>query len=151
MNSPSIVPCGAESVEAAVALLSAQLQEHDLVTSTEALREVTRTVVSDRRHGFILLAAANGKFVGIAYAAAHLSAEQGGMIGWLEELYVLPQWRGHGVGSSLLGEVVTRSRTLGWRGLELEIVAGHERAVALYRRHGFQPLSRSRFNRIFGR
>ena len=151
MNFPSISACGEESMEAAVTLLSAQLREHDLETSIEALRGVTRAVISDPRHGFILLAAAEGEFIGIAYAAAHLSAEHGGIIGWLEELYVLPEWRSHGVGSLLLGEVITRARDLGWRGLELEVVAGHERAVSLYRRHGFHPLSRARFSQIFGR
>ncbi len=151
MDSVHITLCDHENSEAAVSLLSAQLQEHDIATSVESLREVTRAVVAEPRLGFILLAVFARVPIGQAYTASHLSAEHGGMIGWLEELYVQPEWRSRGVGSLLLDGTLTRARKLGWRGLELEVVAGHERAVSLYRRHEFQPLSRTRFCRIFRR
>jgi GNAT superfamily N-acetyltransferase len=136
-------------IDAAVKLLTAQLEEHEIFTSSDALREVTRAVAHDSRHGFMLLAQAEAELVGIAYAAAHLSAEHGGAIGWLEELYVRPEWRGRGAGAALLGEVIARAQARHWRGLELEVVAGHERAVPLYMRHGFLPLTRTRFSCIF--
>jgi GNAT superfamily N-acetyltransferase len=97
----------------------------------------------------MLLASMDGRAVGAAYAAAHLSVEHGGTIGWLEELYVLPAWRNSGVGSRLLTAAIARARQLGWRCIELEIVAGHERAVSLYARHAFQPVPRARFTRSF--
>ncbi len=139
------------SVDDAVALLQAQLREHDIDTPVELLRDVVARVQADAREGFMLLAQTESAAVGIAYAAAHLSAEHGGTIGWLEELYVVPPARGAGVGSALLAEVITRAQRLAWRGVELEVVAGHERAVRLYLRHDFQPLSRARFSRIFSR
>ncbi|CAN5216943.1 hypothetical protein BH20VER2_BH20VER2_10540 [soil metagenome] len=139
----------ASDLEAAVSLLTAQLREHDIPASVEALRVVTQTVICDARHGFMLLALAQERPIGIAYAAAHLSAEHGGTVGWLEELYVAPECRDQGAGAALLSEVTARAQQLGWRGLELEVVAGHERAVSLYTRHGFLPLSRTRFSRIF--
>ena len=137
------------TIETAVALLQAQLREHEIETGAELLRAVVVRVHSDAREGFLLLAHDGGAPVGIAFAAAHLSAEHGGTIGWLEELYVVPQARGHGCGGALLTEVIQRARELRWRGLELEVVAGHERAVPLYRRHGFAPTARARFTRIF--
>lgn len=149
MPVPSVISASAADVEAAVVLLLAQMEEHAIATAPDALREVTRAVISDPRHGFILLAIAEEGPAGIAYAAAHLSAEHGGIIRWLEELYVLPAWRGRGLGAALLGEVVARARKLEWRGLELEILRGHERAVPLYERHAFRPLARARFSRIF--
>lgn len=146
---PSIKPVEVDDVETAVALLRSQLEEHEISTTPDALRAVVREVVSDARCGFMLVAVVHDNAVGIAYAAAHLSAEHGGNIGWLEELYVAPEARGRGVGSALLREVEGWAQTLGWRGLELEIVQGHERAVSLYRRHAFHPVSRTRFTRIF--
>lgn len=145
----SVVPARLEDEATAVALFQAQLEEHDIVTPARALQEVTRAVLADNRHGFILLARAQDELVGIAYAAAHLSAEHGGIIGWLEELYVRPAWRARRVGSALLDDVAKRAKQLGWRGLELEVVAGHERAVPLYLCHDFLPVSRARFSRIF--
>jgi maltose/maltodextrin transport system permease protein len=51
--------------------------------------------------------APDGGSIGVAYASSLLSLEHGGVSGWLEELYVLPQWRGLGIGSRLIAEVVT--------------------------------------------
>ena len=139
----------AATVETAVKLLQAQLREHDIETPAELLRDVVTRVELDARGGFMLLAQNDSEAIGIAYAAAHLSAEHGGTIGWLEELYVVPQARGTGVGSALLAEVIARAQQLAWRGVEVEVVSGHERAVPLYLRHDFRPVSRARFSRIF--
>ena len=137
------------TTETAVTLLHAQLREHDIETPVKLLRDVVARVQRDWREGFMLLAQDGAQFVGIAYAAAHLSAEHGGIIGWLEELYVVPGSRGTGVGSALLHEVMARAQALDWRGIELEVVAGHERAVPLYERHGFEAVRRTRYSRIF--
>ena len=145
----TIASARASDVETSVALLDAQLREHDIVTAEKRLRAVVQSVVDDESHGFVLLASSRGRRVGIAYAAAHLSAEHGGVIGWLEELYVLPDFRGRGIGSLLLAELLARAQTLQWRGVELEVVAGHERAAALYLRHGFVAVPRARYTRIF--
>lgn len=139
----------ARDLDAIVALLDAQLREHDIATAPTALREVAKTVIEDARRGFILVARDRETAIGLAYAAAHLSAEHGGVIGWLEELYVVPGWRSRGAGSALLGRVLACAMQLGWRGLELEVVRGHERAVPLYLRHGFSAVDRARFSRIF--
>jgi GNAT superfamily N-acetyltransferase len=135
-------------VGVAASLFHAQLREHDLGGSVEELRTVIHSVISDPALGFILLAWADATAVGAAFAAAHTSLEHGGTIGWLEELYVTPAFRSRGIGSRLLAEVISRARQLEWRGIELEVVAGHERASALYVRHGFQSLSRKRFVRM---
>ena len=129
-------------------LLTAQLREHDIASDEQQLRAVVEGVIADARHGFILLAERNDRIAGIAYVASHLSAEHGGVVGWLEELYVAPEQRGVGVGSALLGEITAAVQQLGWRALELEVVAGHERAVPLYERHGFTALTRSRYTKL---
>jgi len=134
--------------EVAASLFHAQLREHDLGGSVEELRAVIHSVISDPALGFILLAWADATAVGAAFAAAHTSLEHGGAIGWLEELYVSPAFRSQGIGSRLLVEIISRARQLKWRGIELEVVAGHERASALYLRHGFRSLSRKRFVRM---
>ncbi len=151
MKSVSIRFVELGDADAACALFDAQLREHDIIATAGGLRDTIHAVISNPHFGFMLLATAGGNAVGVAYAAAHLSLEHEGVIGWLEELYVLPEHRNFGVGSKLLGEVIRRARQLGWRGVELEVIAGHERAGGFYVRHGFQSLSRSRFCRIFSR
>lgn len=147
MNPVSITLLTVADADAVGALLQAQLREHDIVTPANDVREVIHSVIANSSLGFMLLASVDGRAVGVAYVAAHLSVEHGGTIGWLEELYVLPGWRSSGVGSRLLAEVIARARQLGWRCIELEIVAGHERAASLYGRHAFRPVARARFTR----
>ena len=149
MDSLAINPVDARNVDALVALFEAQLREHAIKTSHEDLRVVIQTAIDDKRYGFILAASApDSSLVGAAYASSLLSFEHGGVSGWLEELYVLPQWRGQGIGSQLLAAVIARARSLGWRALDLEVDATHQRAISLYVRHKFQPHSRTRFYRV---
>ena len=147
--SVSIARVHTADLEQVVALLRAQLHEHNIETPESELRDVTEAVISESRHGFLMLAHEHGRAVAVAYAASHLSAEHGGIVGWLEELYVAPEARARGIGSQLLAETISRAQGLGWRALELEVVAGHERVVSLYERHGFQRLERTRFTKLF--
>jgi GNAT superfamily N-acetyltransferase len=137
-----------EQLDSAVALFSAQLKEHGITTPADDLRSVAERVVADPRYGFILLASTvEASAVGVAYASCLLSLEHGGTSGWLEELYVLPEWRACGIGSRLVAEVVRRAKELGWRAIDLEVDAGHQRAISLYLRHQFQLHSRTRLFR----
>jgi GNAT superfamily N-acetyltransferase len=120
MGTCTISSVDARHVDALVALFDAQLKEHSIETSEENLRTVIGAVIADMRYGFILAAAApDGSVVGAAYASSLLSFEHGGVSGWLEELYVLPEWRGQGIGSQLLTAVIARAKSLGWRALDL--------------------------------
>jgi ribosomal protein S18 acetylase RimI-like enzyme len=74
--------------------------------------------------------------------------EHGGWSGWLEELYVLPEWRGQGAGTALLAAVIVAATERGWKALDLEVDSNHERVLSLYARYEFQAMSRSRFVRI---
>ena len=112
----------AETLDAVIGLLEAQLPEHEITTSRNDLRAVAQTVIADRRHGFMLVARAHDR-----------------------SFYVLPQWRGRGIGSRLIAEVVARAKESGWRALDLEVEASHQRAISPYARHQFQPHSGSDF------
>jgi ribosomal protein S18 acetylase RimI-like enzyme len=149
MDSLPVGPVDAEMLDVVVALFEAQLREHAIKTSRDDLRWVIQQVTADQRYGFMLAATApDGCPIGVAYASSLLSLEHGGVSGWLEELYVLPQWRGQGIGSRLIEEVVIHARKLGWRALDLEVDATHQRAVSLYTRYQFRSHSRRRFYRM---
>lgn len=152
MDSPPIGPVDAEMLDAVVALFAAQLDEHEIATCRDDLRLVIRTVITDQRYGFMLAArGSDGSPIGVVYASSLLSLEHGGVSGWLEELYVLPQWRGQGIGSRLIEHAIVKARELGWRAVDLEVDASHRRAISLYLRHQFRPHSRNRFYRILQR
>jgi ribosomal protein S18 acetylase RimI-like enzyme len=141
-----VSPLRAEQVEAAVALLAAQLQEHRIEPGLDEMRAALRQVLADGRLGFVLGASlADGNLVGVAYGCAFLGLEHRGLSGWLEELYVHPAWRGRRIGAGLLEEFIRTAANRGWRAIDLEVDADHRQTVSLYERHGFRPHSRSRF------
>jgi GNAT superfamily N-acetyltransferase len=127
------------------ALLVEQLSDHGVHVSAESLCQVLEQVVADEQRGFMYLARAEGRVIGVAYVATILSAEHVGQAAWLEELYVTPAWRQRAVGSALLAAVLERARAAGMVAVDLEIDAGHSRAASLYERTGFHRLERSRW------
>ncbi len=136
-----------EEVAAAAALFAMQLADQDVQRSRQELVAGLTTLLVEPAQGFVLLAVADGKPIGVAYAARILSLEHGGWSGWLEELYVLPDWRGRGVGSALLAAAIAGATERGWASLDLEVDSEQRRAVPLYQRHHFQPVHRTRFVR----
>lgn len=133
--------------KAVVSLLTAQMREHRIEQEEENMSRVVRGVLADERNGFFLVARVGAVIVGVAYVATMLSAEHGGRLGWLEELYVTPAHREQGIGSSLLGAALERAGELDLVAIELEVDVEHQRAEALYARFGFCSLPRSRWVR----
>lgn len=78
-----------------------------------------------------------GRPAGYALLAKTFSQEAGGLVVWIEELYVMPECRGLGLGRAFLDFV---RRELPAARYRLEVERKHVRAVALYEREGFRPL-----------
>jgi len=63
----------------------------------------------------------------------------GDRIGEVESLSVLPEYRGRGLGSRLLGDLHQRLHQQGAADLILGALAGNADAIRLYQRHGYRP------------
>jgi GNAT superfamily N-acetyltransferase len=59
--------------------------------------------------------------------------------GLVSELFVRPEARGAGIGRALLAEAERLTRAQGLRRLSIGVLAGNDRAAALYRQAGFAP------------
>jgi GNAT superfamily N-acetyltransferase len=77
-----------------------------------------------------------GRPVGYVVLTLGFSVEAGGREGCVEELFVVPEVRGRGVGRRVLELLEDEARRLGVRRLFLEVEHGN-RASGLYRRAGF--------------
>jgi GNAT superfamily N-acetyltransferase len=143
----SIAAAKLDDCRVCAGLLVEQLQEHSIDSSVKRLSSILESIVADQTRGFVLVARVEGQIVGLAYAAAILSVEHGGPVVWLEELYVAPDHRSHGIGSALIGAVIEHARVTGIVAVDLEVDASHRRVESLYRQHGFQRLDRSRWVR----
>ena len=63
----------------------------------------------------------------------------GERIGEVESLSVLPEYRGRGLGSRLLGDLQERLQHQGARDLIIGALAGNTDAIRLYQRLGYRP------------
>lgn len=128
-------------------LLAAQLHEHDIPIARADLEFAADGILRVPDRGFVLMAAQDGRAVGVACVSFSWTVERGGMVAWLDELYVVPALRGHGIGNELLGEAIAAAGAAGCLTVELEVETSHARAEHLYRRHGFSDLPRRRWTR----
>jgi ribosomal protein S18 acetylase RimI-like enzyme len=95
----------------------------------------------------LLLAEAGHELAG--YGLAHVMPatvtwtadtwQTGALIGEIESLGVLPSYRGQGIGSRLLGELISQLAAAGVHDLVLGVLPGNTAAIRLYQRHGFRP------------
>lgn len=82
---------------------------------------------------------------GVVLANFNWSLKFGGEALWIEELYVTPDYRRHGIGRALVDLVVDFAEERGFRGIDLEAYQGNAPASILYRTMGFHRLGRERF------
>ena len=134
----------------AVRLLEAQFEEHAIALSPERLDGAVASLIETPERGALLIARDGDDPVGLAALAYTWTLEHGGLVAWLEELYVVPTRRGQGAGTALLMRAMELAHSVGCTAVELEVDAGHRRAENLYRRAHFEPLARSRWSRRLG-
>lgn len=142
-----IRPAGEADLAAISALLVAQLREHGNTLPDEELAAAAAGMLTRPQRGLFLLATDAGTAVGLAALSYLWTLERGGRAAWLDELYVVPARRGAGIGQRLLDAARAAAAAAGAVAMDLEIENGHERAAALYRRNGFESLSRTRWAR----
>ncbi len=85
--------------------------------------------------GYIL--EADGEAAGFALLNKMFCHEAGGLVIWIEELYVRPQFQRRGLGSAFFEWM---QRSLPAARYRLEVEPENERACALYSRMGFEKL-----------
>ena len=70
------------------------------------------------------------------------SVENGGMDGFIDDIYLLPALRGQGLGRTAVQLAVEEARKVGIRALLLEVEADNHRAYGLYLKTGFTDTKR---------
>ena len=86
-----------------------------------------------------LFLARNGK--GVVLGCIALRPMEEGRICEIKRLYVSPEARGLGVGSALVGKVITAARQIGYQRARLDTLPTMTGAIKLYRGAGFEEIS----------
>ena len=103
----------------------------------DAFEELMRS--DEYAEGFML--EAEGRPVGFGLIAKTYSREAGGMVMWLEELFILQEYRSHGLGRAYFAFVENFAKEQGFARIRLEVEEGNVRARTLYERLGYRPLA----------
>ncbi len=94
-------------------------------------------VCDDARLGRAWIATYDGTDVGYLLAVFVFSLEYQGLTAEIDEFFVLPKYRGYGVGAHLLTSAEREFRTEGCTNVSLQIGRANEAARRFYRGHGF--------------
>jgi ribosomal protein S18 acetylase RimI-like enzyme len=95
-------------------------------------------LLSDPRNGRVMLLERAGAIAGYFVVGFCFSLEFGGRYGLLDELYVLPDHRGGGIGKRALDEVEALCLAEGLRCVRLEVSDGNDAARGIYERRGYR-------------
>ena len=90
----------------------------------------------DFENGLVLLLEIDGQACGYGALSFGYGIEHGGPETFIEDLYVLPEFRTKGLGRLLIDELERRAHAAGCRAIHLEVMRGN-RAESWYRRLGW--------------
>lgn len=85
----------------------------------------------------------DNKKAGYALLAKTFSQEAGGVVLWIDELYISPEFRSQGLASSFFKYLKESSKAAR---LRLEFCPDNLKAIEIYKRHGFKDL---KYNQMY--
>ena len=98
--------------------------------------------LGDASLGHMWVFVVDGEIIGYAALTLGYSLEYRGRDAFVDELYLVPQHRGRGLGSQALARLEDACRQLGVRALHLEAERRKSRLLAFYERGGFASHNR---------
>ena len=119
------------------AFYSCEAVDHTIPTSYHTATFEQLMASDQYAEGYILEYA--GKPAGYALTAKTFSQEAGGMVVWIEEIFILPGYRNKGLGSEFFAYVRENIEPHVAR-IRLEVEPENTAAIRLYERMGFKPL-----------
>lgn len=126
------------------------IYNHYVINDTCTYQEESETVAErqlwlskhDEAHP-VLVAESGGQVIG--WAALSAFRERSGYRYTVEDsLYLHHAWRGRGIGSLLLCDLMSRARQFGYHTIIAGISAEQEPSIALHRKYGFVEVARLR-------
>ena len=121
---------------------------HEVVADEAGLRD---QLFGERPAAEVLIAeSADGEPAGFALFFQNFSTFLGKPGIYLEDLYVRPAWRGHGIGGALLGEIAGLAVERGCGRFEWAVLDWNENAIGFYRKLGARVLDDWRICRVTG-
>ena len=147
----AIVPATESDVPAIHALVKALAEYEQLsheVVSTEA--DIRNSLFGGRPYAEVILAKSDGRTVGFALFFHNYSTFLGRPGIYLEDLFVLPEFRSQGIGRELLVALARLAVERGCGRLEWSVLDWNEPAIGFYTRLGARIRDEWRICRLTG-
>ncbi len=106
------------------------------------IRKTFELITSGSAFGDGYIIEHEGKVAGYLLVSFAYSNEAGGMVLWLEEIYVKPEFQGLGLGQELLNFIDEKYKDKVVR-IRLEVEESNDQAIQLYKKLGFENLNYS--------
>ncbi len=87
-------------------------------------------------NGLIWVAETGGKLIGYAIVVNFWSNEYSGLLQFIDELFIEPEYRNKGIGEEFINQLMT-DKTSSYKAILLEVNPENERAFKFYQRLGF--------------
>jgi GNAT superfamily N-acetyltransferase len=93
-------------------------------------------ILSDERLGYVWLIEEEGRTVGHIVLTLRFGMEYGGLMAFVDDLYVVPKSRNKGLSTAAVVEVREFCRSMGIRAITVEVGYSNAPAQVVYRRAG---------------
>ena len=123
-------------------------QEAEFEVDGNAQQTGLQAIISNPDLGIILLARHKDKVVGMVSLLFSISTALGGRVAMLEDMVVLPEQRGLGIGSALLNAAISTARESGCLRITLLTDSDNETAHGFYEKQGFTRSDMLAFRRL---
>lgn len=105
----------------------------------ENFRHTFEMIMEQSPYAAGMVAEQDGKIAGYSLLALTYSNEVGGLVVWIEELFIKPEYRSSGIGKEFFS-FIRREFDQKAKRYRLEVTKDNTRAVKLYRALGYEPL-----------
>lgn len=135
IRTASVEDCG-RILQMIRALARYEKMEDQVVATEDLLREW----IFEKKKAEVLFATEDGREVGFALFFHHFSTFLGRAGIYLEDLYVMPEYRGKGHGKAMLKRLAQITLERGCGRLDWQCLDWNERSIAFYRSLGAEAL-----------
>ncbi len=111
-------------------------------------RSALSGLIANPQHGYVWLIELDNAVVGYMAVCFGYSLEFGGRDAFVDEIYLLPEARGQGIGTQAMQVMIEACRASGIQAVHLEVSPDNEAAIAYYEKSGFERRNFSLMSRV---
>lgn len=138
MNAPQLIALEKGNISELLALIQSFHNESGISSQQTKLIKLLQQILQREDLGRIWLIQHQNMNVGYIAVSFGFSLEFGGFDAFIDELFVLPEYRGLGIGGEVLEKLKIQLENMGRRAVHLEVLKMDLRARSFYEDHAFK-------------